>query len=416
MNKFMNWLAESFVPKTNKILSKPWISALGSTMQKVIPFILTGSVIFLYNVLVSFFSSLPDLGAISDFSFGIISLIVAFTIANQCMEKNGHPAYLINAGIASIGVFLMVSMPVGKEADSISALMNHLSAGGIAVAMITGLFVSVIFHLWANLQFLKNSSIPDFVSTWINTVLPNLISLGIAMILVRILQIDIYATVISLFTPLINIGQTLPGLVLMCFILAFFYTLGISSWTFNAITTPILMAGVQANLDQLAAGQAATHIVSHTTFWSISFITMGGVCATLALNVLMCFSKSKQLKTLGRIFIGPSIFNINEPIMFGAPVVFNPLLMLPMWLNSIVGPAIVYIVMSLGWLNIPATLNQVGQVPVPVSTVMITQDMRGILWAVVLFVVYFAIWYTFFKVFEKQKLAEEAQENAPSQN
>lgn len=47
MNTFMNWLADSFVPKSNKILSKPWISALGSTMQKVIPFILTGSVIFL---------------------------------------------------------------------------------------------------------------------------------------------------------------------------------------------------------------------------------------------------------------------------------------------------------------------------------------------------------------------------------
>ena len=72
MNTFMNWLADSFVPKSNKILSKPWISALGSTMQKVIPFILTGSVIFLYNVLVSFFPSLPDLGPISDFSFGII--------------------------------------------------------------------------------------------------------------------------------------------------------------------------------------------------------------------------------------------------------------------------------------------------------------------------------------------------------
>ena len=414
MNTFMNWLADSFVPKSNKILSKPWISALGSTMQKVIPFILTGSVIFLYNVLVSFFPSLPDLGPISDFSFGIISLIVAFTIANQCMEKLGHPSYMINAGIASIGVFLMVAIPIGE--DSISALMNHVSASGIAVAMITGLFTSIIFHLWAKLQFLKDSSIPDFVSTWINTVVPNLISLGVIMIMVKLMEVNVYAAIISIFTPLIQIGQTLPGLVLMCFTLAFFYTLGISSWTFNAITTPILMAGVQANLEQIAAGQAATHIVSHTTFWSISFITMGGVCATLALNVLMCFSKSKQLKTLGRIFIGPSIFNINEPIMFGAPVVFNPLLMLPMWLNSIVGPAIVYIVMSLGWLNIPATLNQVGQVPVPVSTVMITQDMRGILWAVVLFVVYFAIWYPFFKVFEKQKLAEEAQENAPSQN
>lgn len=408
MNKFMNWLAESFVPKTNKILSKPWVSALGSTMQKVIPFILTGSVIFLYNVLVSFFPSLPDLGAISDFSFGIISLIVAFTIANQCMEKNGHPAYLINAGIASIGVFLMVSMPVGKEADSISALMNHLSAGGITVAMITGLFVSVIFHLWANLQFLKDSSIPDFVSTWINTVLPNLISLGIAMILVRILQIDIYATVISLFTPLINIGQTLPGLVLMCFILAFFYTLGISSWTFNAITTPILMAGVQANLDQLAAGQAATHIVSHTTFWSISFITMGGVCATLALNVLMCFSKSKQLKMLGRVFLVPSIFNINEPLMYGAKVVFNPLLMIPAWINSIVGPVYIWILMSSGLLNIPGQMMEIGQVPAPISSVLATQDMRAVLWWVILFVIYGMIWYPFFKVYEKQKLAEDS--------
>ena len=134
---------------------------------------------------------------------------------------------------------------------------------------------------------------------------------------------------------------------------------------------------------------------------------MGGMGATLALNVMMCFSKSKQLKTLGRIFIGPSCFNINEPIMFGAPIVFNPLLMLPMWINAIVGPTIVYVVMKLGLLNIPATLNQVGQVPVPISTVMITQDMRGILWAVVLFIVYFAIWYPFFKVFEKEKLEEE---------
>ena len=93
--------------------------------------------------------------------------------------------------------------------------------------------------------------------------------------------------------------------------------------------------------------------------------------------------------------------------MFGAPIVFNPLLMLPMWINAIVGPTIVYVVMKLGLLNIPATLNQVGQVPVPISTVMITQDMRGILWAVVLFIVYFAIWYPFFKVFEKEKLEEE---------
>lgn len=305
MNTFMNWLADSFVPKSNKILSKPWISALGSTMQKVIPFILTGSVIFLYNVLVSFFPSLPDLGPISDFSFGIISLIVAFTIANQCMEKLGHPSYMINAGIASIGVFLMVAIPIGEDADSISALMNHVSASGIAVAMITGLFTSIIFHLWAKLQFLKDSSIPDFVSSWINTVVPNLISLGVIMIMVKLMEVNVYAAIISIFTPLIQIGQTLPGLVLMCFTLAFFYTLGISSWTFNAITTPILMAGVQANLEQIAAGQAATHIVSHTTFWVYQLYHNGRRLCNAGAQCPHVLFKIKAAENAGKSFPCP---------------------------------------------------------------------------------------------------------------
>ena len=186
----------------------------------------------------------------------------------------------------------MVAIPIGEDADSISALMNHVSASGIAVAMITGLFTSIIFHLWAKLQFLKDSSIPDFVSSWINTVVPNLISLGVIMIMVKLMEVNVYAAIISIFTPLIQIGQTLPGLVLMCFTLAFFYTLGISSWTFNAITTPILMVGVQANLEQIAAGQAATHIVSHTTFWSISSISISDSACPLKIKAAENAGKS----------------------------------------------------------------------------------------------------------------------------
>jgi len=132
--------------------------------------------------------------------------------------------------------------------------------------------------------------------------------------------------------------------------------------------------------------------------------------ATLGLNILMMRSKSKKLRTLGKIFIGPSIFNINEPVMFGAPVVFNPLLMLPMWINSITGPVVVWIAMSTGLLNIPSKMIQVGQVPAPVSTVMITEDWRGIIWYIVLFVIYLATWYPFLKVYERQVLAEEVRD------
>ena len=73
-------------------------------MQKIIPFILTGSLIYFYNVFVSFIPALPDLSPILNYSFGVITLIVAFMMANQCMEKLNHPAYVINAGITSIGI------------------------------------------------------------------------------------------------------------------------------------------------------------------------------------------------------------------------------------------------------------------------------------------------------------------------
>ena len=285
-----------------------------------------------------------------------------------------------------------------------------MGATGIAVGMFAGLFTSIIFNLYSKLHLLENSTaIPDFISGWINNIIPTLLCLGLSMVLTIYLKMDIFALVVLAFSPLANFAQTLPGLILCCFIPAFFYSMGISSWLFGAVTTPIYLAGIQANIDAVAAGLPATNIATSETVFVTALITMGGMGATLGLNVLMMWSKSKKLKTLGRIFIGPSLFNINEPIVFGAPIVFNPLLMVPMWLNAIVGPIIVYTIMSLGLLNIPCMLNQVGNVPVPISTVMITQDMRGILWAAVLFVVYIIIWYPFFKVYEKECLEEELQ-------
>ena len=72
MKKFMNWLSTVFAPKMNEICSKPWIAAVSSSMQKIIPFILTGSVIYFYNVFHSYLPALPDLGMIADYSFGLI--------------------------------------------------------------------------------------------------------------------------------------------------------------------------------------------------------------------------------------------------------------------------------------------------------------------------------------------------------
>lgn len=410
MNKFMNWLSESFAPAMNNLFSKPWLAGISASMQKIIPFILTGSIIFFYGVFVDYIPSLPNLGPICDYSFGIISLIVAFMMTNQLMEKLNHPLYVINASITSVGVMLMASMPKGEASDSIGALMGALGPSGIAVGMVIGIFVAAVFHAWGKLHFLEDSSMPDFVSGWINVIVPNVICLGVAMVLIIHMNIDIAGVILSLFMPIAQFGQTLPGFILVCFIPAFFYTCGVSSWMFGAVTTPIFMAGIQANIDAVAAGLPATNIVTSESVFTLAFITMGGMCATLGLNILMCFSKSKQLKTLGRVFLAPSIFNINEPVMFGAPVVFNPLLMLPAWINSVIGPVFVWVIMRAGLLNIPAVMNQIGQIPAPICSVMITEDIRAVLWWVVLFIIYLVVWYPFFKAYEKEKLAEEAEQ------
>ncbi|MCF0110858.1 MAG: PTS sugar transporter subunit IIC [Erysipelotrichaceae bacterium] len=401
MNGIMNWLENSFAPAMKELFARPWIAAVSATMQKIIPYILTGSVIYFYNVIQSFVPVLPDLSAIANYSFGLITLIVAFMMGNQCMEKLNHPEYITICGITSVCVLFMVANVTPD------ALMGNLGPSGIACGMIVGLFTSLVFHLWGNLNFLKDSSIPDFVTSWINAIIPNLIVLGITMVLTQVLNFDLYAAFVALFMPVSAIAQTLPGFILICFVPAFFYTLGVSSWAFGAITTPLFLMGIQANIDAVAAGGVATNIVTSESTFTLAFVTMGGMCATLGLNVLMCFSKSKQLKTLGNIMIAPSIFNINEPVMFGAPVVFNPLLMLPAWINSVIGPVYVWVIMRLGLLNIPSKLIQVGQIPAPICSVMVTEDMRALLWWAVLFVIYLVVWYPFFKAYEKQKLEEE---------
>lgn len=375
--------------------------------MKGLPFILAGSLISFYNVFRSYVSALPDLGKVADFSFGFISIFLAFLVANQCMEKKKLSRYTIVAGLISIAVFVMFSMPEFNEQGEIILTFNRMGATGMLVAMLVGLFTGCIFNLYSKLHILENNvTIPDFVTEWINNLIPILCILLISTTIVFTIQFDIFDFILSLFSPLQNFGQTLPGFVLICLIPAVLYTLGVSNWLFYAASLPIFMAGIQGNIEAVAAGKEAVNIVTSETVFTAALITMGGMGATLPLNVMMMFSKAKKLKVMGRICIGPSIFNINEPLVFGAPIAFNPIMMVPFWLNSIAGPVIIWFSMRLDLLNIPYRMMQIGQIPAPFSSVMITEDMRAVIVYIILFAVYYIIWLPFFKVYEVQCLNE----------
>lgn len=413
MSKIMDWLENKFAPAMSKITQNPWVSALSGSMMKILPIIMTGSLIFFYNVFRSWIPALPDLGGVLQFTFQLTSLILTFLVANQLMEKLGHTRYVLNAGLTAIIAFLIAIKPTISDDNIFSVGFDRFGPTGMFVALVVGVLVSVVYHLYAKLHILEDSvTIPDFVCEWINQIQPMFACVLVGTIISNNLNVDMYQVISAVFSPLEHLGRTLPGLIIMMMAISFLYSMGISTWFLGTFTTPILMAGTAANLAQVAAGQTATNIVCYETIYLLSLMTLGGQGCTLTLNVHMLLSKSKRLKSLGKVCIGPSIFNINEPVVFGAPIVFNPILMLPMWINTLVSAVIIWFVMSWGWLAVPAASVTTGQIPAPIGYIIVTGDWRAIIFWVLIFVVTFLIWKPFFKVYEKQIMKEEAEEEA----
>lgn len=420
MNQIMSWFTDKLAPGMQKIFSNPWVGAVASAMQKILPFILVGSVVSIYNVFVRYIPSLPDMSFVNTFSFGMMSLIVSFMVAYFGMVELDHPKYTITAGLTSLTVFLMALCPTmatlvknaatGKTELTITDI-NFLGGSGLFIAIIVALIVMVIFHFYAKLHVLENSaSMPDFVCEWINNIIPMTLIYLVFGITVFTLGFDLVGFINMVFQPIVDIGQSLPGFVIICFLYVLLYSVGISAWSLNAIVKPILMAGIAANAElALAVGQPI-HIVTTETIFTTALIAMGGLGGTLPLNFLMLFKcKSKKLKTMGKICLAPSVFNINEPLVYGAPIVFNPLLMIPMWMNSVVGALIIWFIMRAGFLNIPAGVNNISRIPAPICTWLTTDDYRAFFWFFILFAIYALIWYPFLMKYDKQLVKEEQE-------
>lgn len=423
MNHIMSWFTDKLAPGMQKIFSNPWVGAVASAMQKILPFILVGSVVSIYNVFVRYIPSLPDMSFVNTFSFGMMSLIVSFMVAYFGMVELDHPKYTITAGLTSLTVFLMALCPTmatllknattGKTELTITDI-NFLGGSGLFIAIIVALVVMVIFHFYAKLHVLENSaSMPDFVCEWINNIIPMTLIYLLFGITVFTVGFDLVGFINMVFQPIVDIGQSLPGFVIICFLYVLLYSVGISAWSLNAIVKPILMAGIAANAELALAGGQPVNIVTTETIFTTALIAMGGLGGTLPLNFLMLFKcKSKKLKTMGKICLAPSIFNINEPLVYGAPIVFNPLLMIPMWMNSIVGALMIWFIMRAGFLNIPAGVNNISRIPAPICTWLTTDDYRAFIWFFILFAIYGLIWYPFLMKYDRQLVKEEQEKEA----
>ncbi|MCO8298708.1 PTS sugar transporter subunit IIC [Tetragenococcus halophilus] len=410
MNKLIAYINRSFVPKMNKITRNVWVSAIQDSIMGVLPLILVGSLITLVTILNNFIPNMPNLQPISDFSFGLMSLFISFLTPYFIMEKLKKNDRKLIAGLTGAAMFMFLLSPDFNNNGEIIFSFERFGANGMFVSIIVGLFVGVVFYLFSKLSFFnESSSLPDFIIVWFDTIIPITLLLLIAWLLTIVGGFDLYDSILSLFQPLNYIGQSLTGFVVITFISVFFYTLGISPWALYPVIFPIWLAGVQQNAVQISQGMAPTFI--HTFETMMAWIWIGGMGTTLPLVIIMLLiGKSNHLKAISRVTIIPSIFNINEPVVFGAPVTFNPILMIPMWLNGIILPLITYGVLSMGVITLPAEVMQLWYVPIGISTYLVNTDISGLVLLVINFVVSTIIWYPFVKVYDNQKVNEEKQQ------
>ncbi|SHJ82710.1 PTS system, cellobiose-specific IIC component [Clostridium cavendishii DSM 21758] len=406
MKKFINWMNDKFAPAMNKITRNVWVSAIQDSIMGAIPLILVGSLITMISILNVYFPSMPDLSPISSFSFGLMSIFIVFLTPYFIMEKQKKNDRKLISALTGVALFLMLLKPNIADGN-ISFSFERLGANGMFVALLVGLIVGIAMYFSSKMSLFKDSSsLPDFIIVWFDTIIPISILLILGWLFTFQLHFDLYAAILKIFEPLSYIGQSFGGFVLGTFICVFLYSFGISPWSLYPILFPIWVAGVDANAQNIAKGLSANNI--HTFETLMGWVWIGGMGTTLPLVLLMLFAaKSKRLKAVGKVTIVPAIFNINEPTVFGAPIVFNPILMVPMWLNGLIIPSITYIFLNIGMVTIPSKVMQLWYLPVGISTYLVNFDFKGILLLFVNIFVSLMIWYPFFKVYDIQETKKD---------
>lgn len=427
MNKLIDWLQMSFSPAINKIVQNPWILTIKNSVLQTLPLIFLGSIFSLLTIPQNYFKWWPNFWTPYGWTFGIVGLIVAFLIPYNLLTLKNHKRSAINAGIAGVILFLISLNPqfVADQAAMIAAgestwfrisNIGGFGAGGMFLAIVAGLISAAVLNKFADFSFFKEDSvIPDFVKDWFNSMLPIGIVTVFGWILTdpKFLNLNLYQLVVNCFMPLQSIVNSPVGLVIAMFLFCFLYSMGISTWVLTPVFTPILLANAEANGALAAAGSAtASNLAVFTDAFVYSgYLWIGGIGCTLSLVLLMAFSaKSNQLKALGRACLVPAIFNINEPCVFGV-VAWNPIMMIPMWLQGIVLPLIAYVftkVIPLG--AIPSMLFNMWYCPFPIATFLTGGTAGSIVLMLIIFVVSGLIWMPFFKAYDKQLVHSETTE------
>lgn len=438
MKKFFQSFMDKLMPVFGKITSQRHICAIRDGFITLMPLIIVSSIFILLNNVVfdssngilrgiGNFDNLKEIGnLIYNASLGIMAILFAFSLSYNLAKSYKEDG--LSAGI--LGVALLVVMlpsivnvtPNGADqAVAVSGvlLQAHISSTGLFIAIIVGLLGTEIFIRLNKIEKLKiklPDTVPPMVANSFNTLLPTIIIVsgaGIISFGITALSGTNIPDLVSHFiqTPLQGFVQSVPGLLGITFLSNLLWVFGIhGSSILSPLTTPILTAALQENMAANALGDAIPHIITEPFINSFSLFGGGG-CTIALLIAIFILSRRKDHRTIAKLSFLPGIFNINEPVMFGLPVVLNPVLMIPTVLVPTFNLIIAYFATSIGIIGKTVVAAPWTTPPVIQAYLSTGGDVKAAILAAILLILDIFIFMLFVLVSNRQVKERQAQEN-----
>ncbi|MEB5761765.1 lactose-specific PTS transporter subunit EIIC [Staphylococcus haemolyticus] len=421
MNKLIAWI-EKGKPFFEKISRNIYLRAIRDGFIAAIPIILFSSIFILITYVPNVFGftwSKTMEGILMkpyNYTMGIVGFIVAGTTAksltdsfNRKLDKTNQINFISTMMAAMCG-FLFLAADPAKDGGFLSAFMG---TKGLLTAFLSA-FITVIvynFFIKRNITIKMPKEVPPNISQVFKDIFP----LSAVIIILYALDLIVRATahtnvangILKLFEPLFTAADGWVGVTIIFGAFAFFWFVGIHG---PSIVEPaiaaITYANLEANLHLIQTGEHANNVITPGT--QMFVVTMGGTGATLVVPFMfMWLTKSKRNKAIGRASVVPTFFGVNEPILFGAPLVLNPVFFIPFIFAPIANVWIFkFFVDVLGMNSFSIFLP--WTTPGPLGIVMGTGfAFWSFVLAIVLIVVDVIIYYPFVKVYDEQILEEE---------
>ncbi len=396
-----------------RLSENTYLSAIRAGMVAVVPLTIIGGLFLIAAYLpvpgwdVRVAPWLPLLQVPVTATFGVLALFACLAVAYDLGRRLGQEA-IVSASMAAV-VFLMIQIEPAGSTFRMEGLGSKGLFTAIAIALVT--VRTQKFFADRNLVVRLPSSVPAVVYQSFLSLTPLFFLVTFFWLIRFVLGFDLDAAIQQAFSPLVFALDTLPGILAYALLVTLLWSIGINGDNaVDALVAPIFLQYLAANVAATAAGQPLPHVTAYGFF--TTFVNVGGTGATIALALVLWRSRDEAYRKISRLSLPTQVFQINEPIFFGLPIVMNPVFMMPYVLNALILTSGSYLLMEWGAIHKPF-VNVPWTTPPIIGHYLVSGgDWRAAVWGCASIAIAMVVYFPFVRAAERHRAS--ATERGPA--